>query len=83
MNEDEKQEFEDEKAKFYEDQEQEARNREINIVERNTGGAMSRVLEKTEAERQSWEKEALKEIDLGLSEERRTLLCDYCNDLRF
>lgn len=69
MTEEEKAAFEDDKDKFYKEQEDLIKVIDVDIAGRKTGGALSRVIEKAHAERESWEKQAKKEIEEGLTEE--------------
>ena len=71
MTEEEKQQFEVEKEKFYKSQEENAKALEKDILTGATGNALSRVLDKQASERESWEKEALREIEEGLTEDSK------------
>jgi len=71
MTEEEKKQYEIEREKFYQAQEENAKALEKDILSGSAGNALSRALDKQTSERESWEKEALREIEEGLTEESK------------
>ncbi len=71
MTEEEKNQFEIDREKFYQSQNESAKALEKDILSGSTGNALSRVIDKQISERESWEKEALREIEEGLTEESK------------
>jgi len=65
----EKEIFEEDKNKFYEEQDKIKDEREMNILSRKVGGGLNQQMDQMNAERLSWEAEALREIEEGITEE--------------
>lgn len=67
-----KKNFENQRKKFYEEKKKELAEREKEIIERriqHARGDLYKEIDRSEAERLQWEKQAFKEIEQGITEE--------------
>jgi len=71
LTEDQLEQFESEKERFYEEQKRIAKERESNITNRRGVGEMTIGFEEQEIERLQWEAEALNDIEKGITEEMK------------
>lgn len=83
-------EFESQRKRFYEEKKREFAEREKEIVERriqHARGDLYKEIDRSEAERLQWEKQAFKEIEQGITEESLLFLLIFvhffCNFVEF